>query len=92
MLNYLLTHPELSFSPPETADLCEAFDMAVAELRERGNAAQWESDEGRATLAAEIVKARLAGVREPAELRDHALHFAKAAEPAPEEPSKPSST
>ena len=34
MLNYLLTHPELTFSSSETVDLCEAFDMAVAVLQE----------------------------------------------------------
>lgn len=79
MLNYLLAHPEFSFSPPETADLCEAFDMALAELHERENtSANWEADEVRAALAAEIVKARQQGARDPRQLRDHGVRMAEA--------------
>jgi hypothetical protein len=64
MLNYLLDHPELTFSPPETADLCEAFDMAVAVLQERDNSpASWAADNVRASLAAEIVRAWMRGRR-----------------------------
>jgi hypothetical protein len=77
MLNYLLAHPDLSFSPPETADLCEAFDMTLAELHAQENtSANWETDEVRASLAAEIVKAKLQGERDPRELRDRALRMA----------------
>lgn len=77
MLNYLLAHPEFSFTAPETADLCEAFDMALAELHEQGNTStNWEAPELRTGLAAEIVKAWLQGVREPRQLRDHALGMA----------------
>ena len=78
MLNYLLAHPEFSFSAPDTADLCEAFDMALAELHAgEGTAVNWEAQEVRAALAAEIVKARLQGVREPRELRDRAISLAQ---------------
>ncbi len=35
MLQYLLSHPEHAFFPPEIADLCEAFDMTVAVLQGR---------------------------------------------------------
>jgi hypothetical protein len=78
MLNYLLAHPELSFSPPEIADLCEAFDMALAELHARENpSANWEADDVRASLAAEIVKARQQGERDPKQLRDHAIQMAE---------------
>jgi hypothetical protein len=78
MLNYLLAHPEFSFSAPDTADLCEAFDMALAELHAgEGTAVNREAQEVRAALAAEIVKARLRGVRDPRELRDHAISVAQ---------------
>jgi hypothetical protein len=78
MLNYLLAHPEFSFSPAETADLCEAFDMALAELHAQENvSANWEADDVRASLAAEIVKARNQGERDPKRLRDHAVRAAE---------------
>lgn len=77
MLNYLLAHPELRFSPPETADLCEAFDAAVAVLQERdSSAANWAADGVRATLAAEIVQAWMRGERDIRRLSDHAVRVA----------------
>jgi hypothetical protein len=80
MLNYLLVHPELTFSPPETVDLCEAFDMAVAILQERDNSsANWGADDVRATLAAEIVQARLRGEKNLKRLSEHAVRIADAA-------------
>ena len=76
MLNYLLAHPEFSFSAPETADLCEAFDMALAELHARERlTVNGEAAEMGAALAAEIVKAKLQGARDPRELRDHAVRL-----------------
>ena len=69
MLNYLLTHPELTFSPPETADLCEAFDMGVAVLQEP---ASWAADSVRTALAAEIVH----GERDLGQLSDQAVRMA----------------
>lgn len=52
--------------------------MALAELHAREDlSANWETDEMRAALAAEIVKAKLQGTREPRELRDHALRLAQ---------------
>jgi hypothetical protein len=73
MFNYLLTHPELTFSPPETADLCEAFDMAVAVLQERDNSpANWAADSVRTALAAEIVH----GERDLGQLSDQAVRMA----------------
>ena len=78
MLNYLLAHPEFSFSAPDTADLCEAFDMTLAELHARETpTVNWEAPEMRAALAAEIVKAKLQGARDPHELRDHAMRLAE---------------
>jgi uncharacterized protein (DUF1501 family) len=78
MLNYLLAHPDLAFSPPETADLCEAFDMTLAELHAKENtSANWEADDVRASLAAEIVKAKLKGEQDPKALRDHAVAVAE---------------
>ena len=78
MLNYLLAHPDLAFSPPETADLCEAFDMTLAELHAKENtSANWEADDVRASLAAEIVKAKLKGEQDPKALRDHAVRVAE---------------
>jgi hypothetical protein len=78
MLNYLLAHPNLFFSAPDTADLCEAFDMALAEIHARENvSANWETEEARASLAAEIVEARLRGERRPTELRDRAIRMAE---------------
>jgi hypothetical protein len=77
MLSYLLAHPEFSFSAPDTADLCEAFDMALAELHARDSqTVNWEAQEVRAALAAEIVQAKLQGTRDPRELRDHAVRLA----------------
>jgi hypothetical protein len=77
MLNYLLAHPELTFSPPETADLCEAFDMAVAVLQERDNtSANWAADDVRATLAPEIVRAWLRGEKDIKRLSDQGVRMA----------------
>jgi len=77
MLSYLLTHPEFSFSAPDTADLCEAFDMALAELHARdGASVNWEAHEVRSALAAAIVQAKLRGARDSRELRDHAIRLA----------------
>jgi hypothetical protein len=77
MLNYLLVHPELRFSPPETADLCEAFDMAVAVLQERDNSpANRAADSVRTALAAEIVQAWMRGERDLGQLSDQAIRRA----------------
>jgi hypothetical protein len=77
MLNYLLAHPEFSFSPREVADLCEAFDMAVAVLQGRENAsASCAADSARAALAAEIVEAWVRGEKDPACLSDQAVRTA----------------
>jgi hypothetical protein len=77
MLNYLLAHPELTLSPPDTADLCEAFDMAVAILQERDNSpTSWAADNVRATLAAEIVQAWMRGERDVRRLSDQAVQRA----------------
>jgi hypothetical protein len=77
MLSYLLAHPELAFSPPETADLCEAFDMAVAILQERDNtSANWAADSVRAALASEIVRAWTRGERDLRRLSDLAVRRA----------------
>jgi hypothetical protein len=71
MLQYLLSHPEYTFSPRETADLCEAFDMTVALLQERGEASMNRIDEGvRAALSAEIVQAWNEGERDPRRLSE----------------------
>jgi hypothetical protein len=76
MLNYLLAHPELRFSPPETADLCEAFDMAVAILQERDNAsANWAADSVQVALAAEIVRAWVRGEKDLRRLSDQAVRM-----------------
>jgi hypothetical protein len=72
MLNYLLAHPELTFSPHETAELCEAFDMAVATLQER-DSATWAADDVRAMLAAQIVQAWKRGERDIRRLSDQAV-------------------
>ena len=79
MLRYLLAHPEFSFSAPETADLCAAFDMAVAILQERDNAANWAADSVQAALAAEIVHARLRGEKDPKRLSERAARAAETA-------------
>jgi hypothetical protein len=76
MLNYLLAHPELMFSPPETADLCEAFDMAVAVLQERDNSSSWAADDVRPALAAEIVQAWSRGERDLKQLSGRAVRKA----------------
>jgi hypothetical protein len=75
MLQYLLSHPEYAFSPPETADLCEAFDMAVAALQERGGVStNLTTDEtARAALSAEIVDAWNKGERDPRRLSERAV-------------------
>jgi hypothetical protein len=78
MLSYLLAHPELSFSPSETADLCEAFDVAVAILHERDNgSAGAATDSVRATLAAEIVRAWMRGEKDMRRLSDRAARMAE---------------
>jgi hypothetical protein len=77
MLQYLLTHPEHAFSPPETADLCEAFDMAVSVLQERGDPSiNWTDEEVRAALSSEIVAAWIKGERDTRQLSDRALQMA----------------
>jgi hypothetical protein len=77
MLSYLLAHPELTFSPPEMADLCEAFDMAVAALQGRDNSAASRAADGeRATLAAAIVQAWMRGEKDIWRLSDQALRAA----------------
>jgi hypothetical protein len=77
MLQYLLTHPEHAFSPPETADLCEAFDMAVSVLQERGDPSiNWTDEEVRAALSSEIVAAWNTGERDTRQLSDRALQMA----------------
>jgi hypothetical protein len=79
MLQYLLSHPEYAFSPPETADLCEAFDMAVAELQERGGTSiNWTDERVRAALSGVIVEAWNKGERDPRQLSDRALRMTDA--------------
>ncbi len=75
MLQYLLLHPEYAFSPPETADLCEAFDMAVAVLQERGGTPMnlTSDEEARAALSAQIVDAWSKGERDPRQLSARAV-------------------
>jgi hypothetical protein len=72
MLQYLLSHPEQTFSPAETADLCEAFDMAVAVLQERGDSSAVTDESMRAGLAREIVAAWSKGERDTRRLSDQA--------------------
>ena len=43
----------------------------------RNTSANWEADEVRASLAAEIVKAKLKGEQDPRVLRDHAVRVAE---------------
>jgi hypothetical protein len=75
MLQYRLSHTEYAFSPQETADLCEAFDMAVAVLQERGDC--WATEEKVRTLLSEaIVEARMRGERDPKRLSKRALVLA----------------
>jgi hypothetical protein len=77
MLQYLLSHPEHTFSPPETADLCEAFDMAVAALQERETASTSLTDDGvRTALSEAIVEAWTGGERDPKALSELALRKA----------------
>src|ERR1700688_1525470 len=77
MLQSLLTHPEHAFSPPETADLCEAFDMTVSALQERGDPRiNWTDENVRAALSGEIVAAWNKGERDARQLSDHALQMA----------------
>jgi hypothetical protein len=79
MLNYLLAHPELTFSPHEIADLCEAFDIAVALLQERdSSSASSAADNVRAILAAEIVQAWKRGEKDIRRLSDQAVRTADA--------------
>ena len=78
MLQYLLSHPEYRFSPQETADLCEAFDMAVAALQEHeGNSLNGVDESIREALSRQIVQHRLQGERDPRRLADHALELVK---------------
>jgi hypothetical protein len=77
MLQYLLTHPEHAFSPPETADLCEAFDLAVSALQERADPSiNWTDEEGRAALSSEIVAAWNKGERDTRRLSDRTVQIA----------------
>jgi hypothetical protein len=76
MLQYLLSHPERTFSPPETADLCEAFDMTMVVLQERGDSSAVTDESVRAALAREIVAAWSKGERDPRRLSDHAAALA----------------
>jgi hypothetical protein len=77
MLQYLLSHPEYAFSPPETAELCEAFDMMVAILQERGESAiNWTDESVRAALSGAIVAAWIKGERDPRRLSDQAALMA----------------
>jgi hypothetical protein len=76
MLQYLLSHPEQTFSPPETAELCEAFDMAVAVLQERGDSSAVTDEGVRAALAREIVAAWSTGERDSRRLSDGAAAIA----------------
>jgi hypothetical protein len=76
MLQYLLSHPEYAFSPPETADLCEAFDMAVAVLQKRGGTLiNWTDERVRAALSGEIVEAWIKGERDLRQLSDRAVRM-----------------
>jgi hypothetical protein len=78
MLNYLLSHSEYSFSPQETADLCEAFDLAIAVLQvQEKTSVNWAAEDVRATLAAEIVEARIRGEKDPKQLCDRAVRVAE---------------
>ncbi len=78
MLRYLLAHPEYSFSPAEAAELCEAFDGALATLHEQGDGSISRSaDKVTAALAAEIVESRLQGERDRKRLRDKAVSMAR---------------
>ena len=78
MLRYLLGHPEYSFSPAEAAELCEAFDGALATLHEESvGSVNWSADEVTAALAAEIVESRLLGETDRKRLRDQAVSMAK---------------
>jgi len=77
MLQYLLSHPEYAFSPPETAALCEAFDMAAAVLQERGGTSiNWTDERVRAALSGAIVEAWNNGERDPRQLSDRAVRTA----------------
>ncbi len=79
MLSYLLLHPQWSFSPQETADLCTAFDMAVAVLQDRdGSSASWATDNVRAALAAAIMEAWRRGEKDPRRLSEQAVRAADA--------------
>jgi hypothetical protein len=75
MLSYLLAHPEWTFSPPETADLCEAFDIAVGILQGRDTRASRAADNVRAMLAAEIVQAWMRGEKDIRRLSDQAVRM-----------------
>jgi hypothetical protein len=73
MLQYLLSHPQYAFSPPETAELCEAFDMTIALLQERGESSiNWTDESVRTALSGEIVAAWIKGERDPRRLSDQA--------------------
>jgi hypothetical protein len=77
MLNYLLTHPELRLTPPETADLCAAFDLAISDLQENGGAsAEPVNDDTRTAMAAAILDGWRAGERDCRRLGDLAVRVA----------------
>jgi hypothetical protein len=77
MLKFLLAHPEYSFSPPEAAELCAAFDAALLALHEGNPSTNWSADRVTAALAAEIAESRLRGERDPKRLRDNAIRMAR---------------
>jgi hypothetical protein len=77
MLKFLLEHPEHSFFAQEVAELCEAFDAALAALHEEHRSTNWTADRVTAALAAEIVESWLRGERDPRRLRDNAIHMAR---------------
>jgi hypothetical protein len=90
MLQYLLSHSQYAFSPQETAELCEAFDMAVALLQERGvNAMTWTDERVRAALAGEIVQAWSNGERDPRQLSDRAVRMTDKMHEAPHQGRQP---
>ncbi|HLH95594.1 MAG TPA: hypothetical protein VKW08_10805 [Xanthobacteraceae bacterium] len=82
MLNYLLTHPELRLAAPEVADLCAAFDLAVADLQEKGDAAAEcaNNEDMRTAMAAAIVEGWQGGERDRRRLGDLALRVTPASD------------
>lgn len=78
MLQYLLSHPAYSFSPKETADLCEAFDMALAALHDRESlGVNLTTTPARDALAEEIVAAWTRGERDPKRLAEQTVDKAE---------------